>query len=49
MPTEYLLTFRILFTTLLILIAWVLFKMIRERKHNIISNEVKYSKRRLLR
>jgi len=43
----YLVTYKIVFAVLLGMIVWVFCKMIRERKRNIISKEVKSSKRRL--
>ena len=43
----FLITLKVVFVTLLIMIAWVIFKMIQERKRKVIRQEVKLSKKRL--
>jgi len=45
----FLITLKVTFVTLLLMFAWVLYKMIIEHKHKVIRQEVKLSKNRLFR
>ena len=45
----FLITLKVILVTLACMFAWVLYKMIIEHKHKVISREVKLSKNRLFR
>jgi hypothetical protein len=45
----FLITLKVVFVTLACMFAWVVYKMIKEHKHKVISREVKLSKKRLFR